>query len=322
MRDNLIGYLLEALEPSEHQAVKQQLERDPQLREELKVLERSLTPLTADEGHYEPPAGLAQRTCAYVANCVTSLAHAEVFSSTAHSPSRWRMADFVVAAGIVFAASMLCFSAVNQSRFRAHVLGCQNNLRQLGMALTQYSSRHGNMFPNVALRGKTGVAGIYAPKLVNNGYLLNSGALICPGSASAVDAASFHVPTVEEVERADRARLAELHRKMGGSYAYNIGYMQDGQYKTTKNAHRESFALMADAPIDDALPKASGNHGAFGQNVLFEDGHVAHLTSCKAGACGDNIYLNDDGEVAPGLHSNDAVLGSSFVRPVRLPAGN
>jgi hypothetical protein len=131
------------------------------------------------------------------------------------------------------------------------------------------------------------------------------------------EGSQFQVPTLDELERADAAQVVELHRRMGGSYAYNLGYMDEGRYRPTKNLRRPDFALMADAPGDDVSPRCSPNHGGCGQNVLFEDGHVAHLKSCKAGKCGDDIYLNDDGVVAAGSHSNDAVVGASSVRPVR-----
>ena len=51
MREQLIGYLLSALEPDEHQIVEAQLSRDPQLKRELELLSRSLQPLACDREH-------------------------------------------------------------------------------------------------------------------------------------------------------------------------------------------------------------------------------------------------------------------------------
>ena len=95
---------------------------------------------------------------------------------------------------------------------------------------------------------------------------------------------------------------------MGGSYGYNIGYVSNGRYQTTKNLRRSTFAILADAPAA-ASPYHSLNHEGRGQNVLFEDVHVQYLTTCKAHGCSDNIFVNDDGKRAPGLHRNDAVIG-------------
>ena len=48
-----------------------------------------------------------------------------------------------------------------------------------------------------------------------------------------------------------------------------------------------------------------------GQNVLFEDGHVAFLRETKERTLGDLYFLSDRGLVEPGLHSNDAVIMES-----------
>ena len=62
---------------------------------------------------------------------------------------------------------------------------------------------------------------------------------------------------------------------MGGSYGYCIGYVDQGVYQPTRNLGRPGFAIMADAPCEDRPGRQSDNHGGRGQNVLFEDGHVA-----------------------------------------------
>ena len=58
MRERLLGYLLDALEPEERQAVEDALARDPKLQRELEVLADSLEPLEASGDDVEPPEGL------------------------------------------------------------------------------------------------------------------------------------------------------------------------------------------------------------------------------------------------------------------------
>ena len=48
MQDQLLGYLLNALEPSEHELVEQQLATDRQLQQELELLRNSIEPLEAE----------------------------------------------------------------------------------------------------------------------------------------------------------------------------------------------------------------------------------------------------------------------------------
>ncbi|MCA9215635.1 MAG: hypothetical protein KDB27_21365, partial [Planctomycetales bacterium] len=67
MRDDLVGFLMGALDASEHDEIKRKLETDAQLREDLAKVERCLTPLSWDNSpesnyDYAPPAGLAEKT--------------------------------------------------------------------------------------------------------------------------------------------------------------------------------------------------------------------------------------------------------------------
>ncbi len=313
MRDQLIGYLLDALEPSEHEQVESQLRRDPQLARELELLSHCLRPLAADKAHFEPPTGLAERTCQAVherAARVTAPPPPQI-----HSPRQWSMSDMVVAAGIFIAASLLFFPAMNQSRFAARLTGCKNNLRQVGLGLDMYSEMHGGFFPNVPIGDpQLGAAGVVVVRLADLGILREPNLVLCPASEKANQATGFHIPTFKELRAAQGAELAQLQRNMGGSYGFNLGYVSNGKYYSPKNLHRARFALVADAPCIEA-PYHSYNHGGCGQNVLFEDGHVGYLTTCRAHGCRDNIYTNDSGTVGPGLHMHDSVLAPSHSQP-------
>ena len=63
MQDQLIGYVLGALEAPEHEQVEQLLGSDTRLREDLELARKTLTPLACDRDHHEPPFGLAASTC-------------------------------------------------------------------------------------------------------------------------------------------------------------------------------------------------------------------------------------------------------------------
>jgi hypothetical protein len=249
---------------------------------------------------------LAARTSEFV---IAQSATVVPAPTTAHAPRQWKLTDMAIAAGIFLAAATLFFPALNQSRFAARVAGCQNNLRQIGRALTEYSEMHNGYFPNVPLRGQLAVAGIYGPRLVQLRFISDPHLLICPDSSLA-GRQDYNVPTPQQLETAEGPHLVRLQRLSGGSYGYTLGYVVDGRYQPTKNLQRKTFALMADAP-GDAEPFNTLNHEGHGQNVLFEDEHLQYLTTCKAHGCNDHIFLNDEGEQAPGMHANDAVIGGS-----------
>ena len=305
MRDHLIGYLLGALEPNEHEEVEAHLGRDPDLRRELDLIARALSPLSADKACHEPPTGLAHRTCDFVATQAKATPGAVMPVAT----SRWSMADFAMAAGIFLAATLLFFPAVNQSRFAARLTSCQNNMRQIGMALADYSSAHGGYLPNMPAHGPMAAAGIFATRLWEQGFVSSPQVFICPASQMAIDGLEYHVPATTDLEGAHGEALARLQHAMGGSYGYTFGYISNGRYQSHRNQHRPRFAILADAPGSKA-PYHSPNHGGCGQNVLFEDMHVQYLTTCKARGCTDNIFVNDNGDRGPGLHQNDSVIGA------------
>ena len=62
-RERLIGYLLGALEPRESAKVDAEMRNHEDLRRDLAVLCREISPINEMADHYEPPVGLATRTC-------------------------------------------------------------------------------------------------------------------------------------------------------------------------------------------------------------------------------------------------------------------
>lgn len=318
MREDLVGYLIGALEPHESAAVKAQLAHDEALRRDLEVLRRSLSVLECNGDQHEPPGGLAARTCQFVAM------QANATLAPRRPSSRWRMADLVVAAGIFIAASMLFFPAIYHSRYSSQIANCENNLRRIGQALAQYSGLHNGEFPGLSTAGPQSAAGVYAVKLMDDGLVDEPQWFVCPSSPLAEKIDQFRIPSLADLESVPREKLDELERSMGGSYGYNLGYIgEDRKYHPTKNLHRKNFAILADAPapVEGAKPY-SLNHGGWGHNVLFEDGHVDYLKTCNADGCKDNIFLNDQGRLAPGMHRDDAVIGPSAAHPLIMPVSD
>jgi anti-sigma-K factor RskA len=174
-REQLLGLMLGALESDEQAEIEAQLGTDPQCRKELALLRRRLAPLAGLKQDFVPPPGLAERTCRFVAEHRAAPAPAKGRLRPEVAPPSWigRMSrlDMVMAATVVVAACLMIFPAVQQSRFRAHLAACQDNLRELGGALNQYSQAHEGYFPSIPNQEKLAAAGIYAPVLAQNGLL-------------------------------------------------------------------------------------------------------------------------------------------------------
>ncbi len=342
VQEDLLGYLLGALEESERERVEGQLQSSAQLQQQLGRLRVSLNRLSVSKVDYNPPRGLAERTCELVAADRESAAAAsgpspillpinnplpeEAALAEPHESGfqwgRWRLADVLVAAGILIAGTALIVPAIEQSRENSRIATCGNNLRELGVALVQYAERNNGYFPRVPDQGPLAVAGIYAPTLAEGGFIDNSRWVVCPGSRLA-EQGDFRIPGLAELKGAGVGEaLNRLRATMGGSYGYTLGYVESGRYRPTKNLHRWYYALMADAP-SKLLPNIrSQNHGIRGQNVLFEDGHVAFLIKPEPDDRPDNVFLNDTGVVAAGAHLDDAVVGASEDAPLRWLLGN
>jgi hypothetical protein len=322
-REQLLGHLLGALDEDEQADLDAQLERDPECRKELCLLRRQLAPLAAIRTNYDPPTGLADRTCRFVFEHISTPAPAEKIKRLRPevAPPSWvsRMTklDVVMAATVLVAATMLIIPAIQNSRFTARRAACQDNLQKLGLALTKYSQTKDGYFPSVPEQGKLATAGIYAPVLMQNNLITDVSRFVCPDSNLAAKRNSFRIPTYNELQLAPPSKVVDLRPTMGGSYGYNLGYTQNGVYQSTKNLYRDNFAVMSDSP-SNRPDHQSDNHGGLGQNVLYEGGGVKFVTSSKSDGSGDDIFANNAGQVAAGLNQNDAVIGSSQASPMPI----
>ncbi|HEY4308292.1 MAG TPA: hypothetical protein VGN12_02470 [Pirellulales bacterium] len=325
MREQLLGYLLGALEPSEQASVEASLAVDPELRRELEKLRSSLRALDdaaeADDEDFTPPPGLGARTFQFVR------AHAawNTRGQAASNTGAWKAPDYLIAAGIFFVASMLVFPAIQNGRAGARLTACQDKLRLLGMAMTQYAQIHGHL-PFIPATGNMAAAGAYAPILQESNLLESPSNVLCPESTLAGQA-DFRVPTFRELEAANPQALQLWHRVMGGSYGYHPGHIENDRYVPTRDNGREHFAVMADA-VDEVGADRSCNHGQRGQNVLCLSGRVVFIVIPRLIENGDHIYVNDHGVKGAGRGANDSSICNSSVPPVarpvtisRLPAG-
>ena len=318
IREQLLGYLLDALDDAERTEVEQQLATNPDWNYELESLALTLEPLAETYEEFEPPAGLAERTTSMIAagTKVTpaTKGFGPVSRAESRSRNRWSIADVVVMAGICLSGSLLFFPAISQSRYAARLQACQNNLRELGFALIDYSEKAGQgYFPEVPIEGNRAVAGIYAPVLLDAGYLTDETRIICPSSTLVQQTVGWEVPSLEEIDQASGRTLILIQRSIGGSYGYNLGVVIDGRHRAPRNLGRTYFALMADAPSLQGVGSRGVNHGGNGDNILYEDGHIRYVVEHRAG--GDDPFVNRLGWTEAGVDANDAVVAPGFTPP-------
>jgi hypothetical protein len=318
MRNELLGYLVGALESDEHSRVESELATDEQLRRDVEVLRRGLIPLQADGRLLDPPLGLATRTVSFVftqaALEVTGPAGdahvARSLPTWSEGPAytrRWRFADVSVAAGILVAAFSIVVPALIQSRANAQRISCENRLTQTHTALTGFAEHHNGKLPGPEPRpGVERLAGIYGSQITQANYLKDHYALVCPGSD--LDSQEIKIPTLAQLRAAKGPERERLIGIMGSTYAYAVGYWDEkGNYHPLMRQKCDSkYPLMADLAGKNGKP--IGHHGGCGRNVLMADGAVKYLVTCRMQENNNDIYLNDDGEENAGTNANDTVL--------------
>jgi len=327
-REHLLGYLLGALEPAEMAAVERELENDPRLRKDFAAIEAAMFPLgfperEDDASQEEPPTGLAARTCEFVEDAQVDVIPKPMPAASIAAMSdvrpvdrrRVRWADVIMTASVCLAAVSLLFPAIWTMRQHEQVTVCQNNLQHLGISLASYAGQSADgRIPLIPLTGNRSFAGFYATSLLDQELLEETRWLVCPSSDMVEQIESFRIASIAEIDRATGEALVRLQRNAGGSYGYNIGFMEDGEYQAPRHESRAYYCLMSDAPATFKPKRTTRNHGGRRQNMLYEDGSCRWVVDPCQDLC-DDPYLNRAGLVAAGQDCTDVVVGESLARP-------
>lgn len=286
MREDLVGYVLAALEPHEVRRIEKRLAEDPSLRDELAELEKTLLDaerqLAGRPTLVDVPADLTSRTLRRIESVggavgVTSDAQPERF--TLRPSSEWapryrrKWLDYLVAGLAGTALLGLGVPAVARLRDDARTLVCQDKLREIGVGISQYVLRDpAAQLPGLAASGPEAFAGMYSVRMNDQETLKDSRLLLCPngpvskpdpslyGSVGATtDNGTAPVPglerllTLEDIRRANEQRdlstLQWYQRSAGGSYAYTLGVMDGMRYRSPHYEARPTFAVLGDMPV-------------------------------------------------------------------------
>lgn len=322
MEQNLVGYLLNALDPETQDQVAHYLHDNPEAQQRLELLRQCLEPLAVDRAAGEPPAGLAERTILRVAERWGTQLPKSPATPAARLLSfprpSWRRADLLVAACLLILIGGLAFPIVYHWHFLHQRALCQDKLRTIFVGLSKYSDENGQRFPSVAAIAlpPRNVSGLVVPMLIKAGYLDQDFQAQCPGNTTApLNMAFDQLLTLAEDEFQQKAA------QISPCYGYSLGYKKrNGSYRGLERnmdaEHADSaIPVMADAPPANPLSGNSGNHGGKGQNVLFLDGHMEFRKDRLAGVNGDDIYVNRRRQVRAGLDWSDSVIACCTAQP-------
>jgi hypothetical protein len=346
MQDDLLGYLLGAIDPDESSRVKQALLAESagesaadsasssgtpprRLADQLALLQSALAPLAADRHAESAPSGLADRTLTFVRSqaALTSAVHAAVeapppppppafsneVSPALSAPTR-SVLDRVILAATALAATVLLAPLLLDSIEASRTRRVEQKFGVLSGAMHGYADSH-REYPTPPASGPLSRAGLYAPTLVAEHRLTaDDGTLLVPGS-SLSQSGTFRIPSVEELEEAvGTARLEMLVRQMGGDFGYTLSHRDaSGELQPIRDTRRGHHPIMADAPADHglhAIHHPSGLH-----HILFEDGRVQRVFDPVFAEDQDHLYRNHNGVLAAGVDPDDSAIGSSHHQP-------
>jgi len=329
MDENLVGYLLRALDTETQREVEAYLRAQPEAAKKLEQLRQAMQPLAADREHPVPSPGLRMRTLARVAEyrCrdLPSIPVAPPVRFRAPIRSWWRRADVLVAAALLLVVLPLIPPGLNQLRHQRSIWDCQNNLRRIYLALLNHSQLHDGALPQVEEEPPRHVAGIFVPILRDEGLLGQEVSLSCPGTGRPAPA-RISLDDLQQVLAARPQQFMDYARQLSGCYAYTMGYW-DSEHRLTglrfnpADPNNEYLPILADRPpfnqqdYQTATTLNSRNHDGAGQNVLYMSGRIAFFKSRGAGINGKDIYLNRNGRPEAGLDRWDSVMGGSGFCP-------
>jgi hypothetical protein len=307
MNEDVLGYVLDALDASEEAAIEARLERDPKFRADVEAIRKSVQPLACDDVIL-PPDGLADRTIAFVKG-------AKQLTESAEWPTpsnRFRLVDVLAAAAIFTVAASLLFPAVINLRLQQTRTACANQLRQLGVALAVYADQEGCQLPYVDAGGPMSRAGVFAVLLKTKELISDGGQLVCPAADNAVAIVPDRDAYLKALQ--EPQRLQWLCRLMSGSYGYVLGFQESGVH-LGYNVRRELQPIVSDRPPrpEESAFENSPNHGGSGQNVLFVGGNVRWVPGRRFSD--DDLFHNRGGQVAAGTDRGDTVIGVSEAMP-------
>lgn len=318
MDENLVGYLLNALDPDEHRAVEAYLSENAEARAKLERLERALVPLAADAEAPAPPPGLALAAIGRIAeHKCRPLPPAPPPPRNQIGPTGWRWsrrADVLAAAALLVFVGGLGLPFLMRAWHGRDRVACENNLRTFWGALQTYSTRTpGGAFPMVEEKGPSSVAGAFIPMLREAGALNGDAVTVaCPGQGRRVVAPQYGLADLAAAYENGGDGFEQMARELAGDYAYSLGYRQGPTLVGLRDASGGELPILADRAAGSGN---SLNHGGAGQNVLRIDGTVRWATKPTAGVANDNIYINQHNLLRAGDNRTDTVLGPGDARP-------
>jgi hypothetical protein len=340
--ENLIGYLLEALDSEEQDAVASEIHANPAAATRLAQLRLALAPLSVErENTPAPQPDLALRTISRLAAHLAN--HEPPQSVESDHGTLVAVAKAMETEYSVPEEDLLAFPSVPPpmlrrapreepetravgGRFRPDLIvacgialfagglifSAVGKLRAQNQVLVCQSNLH------TLHNGLAGYADTHFGKYPQIGTETNPTA---DTFVNALTEAGQVPPGFRACCPADPTVTGTSPASTPVGYTYSLGYRTptgglNGVHRSADGGEHDLLPIVADYPTASAAPVAGPlcPH-AVGMNVLCAGGNVRHTTSPLIGPNGDDIYRNIFGQVAAGANHDDVVLGRPGDKP-------
>ncbi|XZE22152.1 hypothetical protein SH449x_002069 [Pirellulaceae bacterium SH449] len=333
--EDLIGYLMDSLDDSELARIEELLAASPDVRLRLSDLRGLILPLAGTKNEvFEPDHTLVGRTMELIhvydrpaqePPPKSVIAGLSSVVDAAHRTVRMAWVDSLALMAVGITLLCMLLPSVWYTREESRRFACSNNLREIGESLhrfTDTNQRH--QFPKIETQGPMSFAGIYVVRLHEAGLLGSTQFLWCPTSPRATFQVS--IPSTAQLIQAPVDLHDSWRRFVGGSYAYNLGILDKGIYRTP-SSHDSDVPILGDLVCEEDI-KANLRpiiHGACITNILYSDGKVRAVrlpslapSTSNVASDVDHPYLNRALMNAAGLDTNDWCLGPSHRSPLTV----
>lgn len=312
IRQQLLGHLLGALDDDEQEWVDMRLDMDDDYRRQCAALRRKISPLLAARPDFDPPPGLAERTCRLVASFKPAPRRSEsprrAMSPDSALPSRatrisWL--DVVAVVTVLAVFGILVPPAIHGGRFQARVASCQDGLRQVGLSLAQYGYHHGSDLSLLADNERLTTAGQFVADLMDTRLPPDDGRTVFPDAWLSVQGVLRWSPQLPDYRDPDSILadseseyplLTGTAPRLANLSGFNwSGVERNGTIDGSAEFPPAAVALLADAPSADTPDQNPFEyHDGQGRNRFFEDGHVDFLPSSTTRDIADSLSPRDD----------------------------
>ena len=353
--ENLLGYVLGALDAQEQRDIQQTIDDNPEIEEQLVKIKGDLLPLDCLDSS-SPQPGLARRTLESVAiwqnsSSLASTTYSEkplaqsilaAIDSAEESiesepqldattprlrvsisdrllhPNTWSLPDVLVGTAFLAIFAGLLFPVISYTRFQSRIAVCDSNLQAFGSGLITYSNANEGRFAAIPHASQLVSVGYIGPVLKDAGFLEDDSVLACPGIANSRP--PVNIPTCEQIEAAQSLIELDYYLQNSlGHFGFSMGHQVNGSYQPPR-VRGSSFRGVSYVMLAGDRPSANMP----GRASMNHSNHGQNILFEDGGTRyvvghsygEDAIFENDYGIVGPGSHFGDNVIAAAHLRPV------